>query len=90
LGPGPAGAPPPAGGADTSPVSAGEFRLGCFVPQGWRHDFPAEVPPGARWESMVDVALRAERSGYGAVWVYDHLQAARPGPAEPGDPGLGH
>lgn len=81
MGPGQAGPPPPAGGADTSPLSAGEFRLGCFVPQGWRHDFPEEVPPGARWGAMVDFALRAERSGYGAVWVYDHLQAARPGPA---------
>jgi alkanesulfonate monooxygenase SsuD/methylene tetrahydromethanopterin reductase-like flavin-dependent oxidoreductase (luciferase family) len=30
---------------------------------------------------MVDVALRAERSGYGAVWVYDHLQSARSAPA---------
>jgi hypothetical protein len=81
VGPGQAGPPPPAGGADTSPLSVGEFRLGCFVPQGWRHDFPEEVPPGARWGAMVDFALRAERSGYGAVWVYDHLQAARPGPA---------
>ncbi len=27
---------------------------------------------------MVEVALRAERSGYGVVWVYDHLQGVFP------------
>ncbi|HVD04332.1 MAG TPA: LLM class flavin-dependent oxidoreductase [Candidatus Dormibacteraeota bacterium] len=55
-----------------------ELRLGCFVPQGWRSDLPRELAPTALWDAMTAVAVRAERSGYGAVWVYDHLQSVFP------------
>lgn len=58
------------------------FRLGCFLPQGWRHDLPEEGG-GNPFDATVGTALRAERNGYGAVWVYDHLQSAPPGPASP-------
>ncbi len=32
---------------------------------------------------MVGMAVRAEQAGFGAVWVYDHLQAALPGDDSP-------
>ncbi|MHB8323378.1 MAG: LLM class flavin-dependent oxidoreductase [Candidatus Dormibacteria bacterium] len=83
MGPGAESSPPAAGGPGTDALTPGAVRLGCFVPQGWRHDLPAELSPEAQWEAMVGVALRAERNGYGAVWAYDHLQAAS---MEPGVP----
>ncbi|MGH7704711.1 MAG: LLM class flavin-dependent oxidoreductase [Candidatus Dormibacteria bacterium] len=64
-------------------MSVDSLRLGCFVPQGWRGEFPSSLEPGQRWEAAVSVARRAEHSGYGAVWVYDHLQAL---PADPPSP----
>lgn len=76
MGARPEGAPPPGGRAGSRPLT--EFRLGCLVPQGWRSDIPSRTPAAALFETMVEVALRAERSGYGAVWVYDHLQGAFP------------
>ena len=72
MGPRPQGPPPPGEGAGSGAVT--ELRLGCFVPQGWRSDLPLAAPAAPLFETMVEVALRAERSGYGAVWVYDHLQ----------------
>lgn len=60
-----------------------ELRLGCFVPQGWRSDLPPDAAPDELWDAMVGVAARAERCGYGAVWVYDHLQAVFPNDRSP-------
>lgn len=64
-------------------MSGERLRLGCFVPQGWRDEFPESLSAAERWQAAVDVALRAEHSGYGAAWVYDHLQSQEenaPGP----------
>lgn len=60
-----------------------ELRLGCFLPQGWRGDLPARIAPQDLFESLVGVAVRAERSGYDAVWVYDHLQGVFPADLAP-------
>lgn len=64
-------------------VTTDAVRLGCFIPQGWRAEFPPSMGPSERWEAAVGVAGRAERSGYGAVWVYDHLQAIESDPPSP-------
>ncbi|HVB13434.1 MAG TPA: LLM class flavin-dependent oxidoreductase [Candidatus Dormibacteraeota bacterium] len=64
-------------------MSTGAVRLGCFIPQGWRIDFPQSQGPGERWEAAITVARRAEHSGYGALWVYDHLQAPEAEPPSP-------
>jgi probable F420-dependent oxidoreductase len=64
-------------------VSSEPLRLGCFIPQGWRSEFPDSLAAGARWEAAVAVARRAEHSGYGAAWVYDHLQASETEPPSP-------
>lgn len=59
------------------------LRLGCFIPQGWRADFPESLTDGERWDEAVSVARRAEHSGYGAAWVYEHLQASEAEPHSP-------
>lgn len=64
-------------------MSPPRLRLGCFLPQGWRHDLVAAGPDANPFERLVGMAARAERSGYGAVWMYDHLQSSRPGPPAP-------
>jgi alkanesulfonate monooxygenase SsuD/methylene tetrahydromethanopterin reductase-like flavin-dependent oxidoreductase (luciferase family) len=64
-------------------VNSERLRLGCFVPQGWRDEFPESLKHGERWEAAVGVARRAEHSGYGAAWVYDHLQSLADKPPSP-------
>ncbi len=48
-------------------------RLGVYVPQGWRLDLPAGLPAPRQWALSLEVADRAVRAGYGALWTYDHL-----------------
>jgi alkanesulfonate monooxygenase SsuD/methylene tetrahydromethanopterin reductase-like flavin-dependent oxidoreductase (luciferase family) len=64
-------------------VTSDSLRLGCFIPQGWRAEFPQSLGTSERWEAAISVARRAERSGYGAAWVYDHLQVADSDPPSP-------
>ncbi|MGC2192252.1 MAG: LLM class flavin-dependent oxidoreductase [Candidatus Dormiibacterota bacterium] len=64
-------------------MTSDALRLGCFIPQGWRAEFPQSLGTGERWEAAISVARRAERSGYGAAWVYDHLQVADAEPPSP-------
>ena len=83
MGPGPPGASTAGGARSGRDVNSERLRLGCFVPQGWRGEFPESLQPGARWEAAVGVARRAEHAGYGAVWVYDHLQSLAENPPSP-------
>ncbi len=64
-------------------MSRARFRLGCFIPQGWRADLPEGVDGAGAWTAALDVARRAERSGYQCLWVYDHLQTPAPYPPAP-------
>ncbi|MGH7697310.1 MAG: LLM class flavin-dependent oxidoreductase [Candidatus Dormibacteria bacterium] len=64
-------------------MSGSGFRLGCFAPQGWRGDLPDSLPEARRWQASIDVARRAERSGYESIWVYEHLQSLRREPPDP-------
>jgi len=59
------------------------LRLGCYIPQGWRAEFPAPMGPSERWEAALSVARRAEHGGYGTAWVYDHLQGDETEPPSP-------
>jgi alkanesulfonate monooxygenase SsuD/methylene tetrahydromethanopterin reductase-like flavin-dependent oxidoreductase (luciferase family) len=51
-------------------------KFGLIVPQGWREDLD-----GRDFETMVEVAQRAEQLGLDSIWLYDHLQTRT------GDPG---
>lgn len=48
------------------------MQFGTFIPQGWRLDLVG-IPVERHWTTMVDVARRAEASGYDSIWVYDHF-----------------
>ena len=48
------------------------MKYGAFIPQGWRLDL-ATIPTDRHWPTMVDVARRAEESGFDSIWVYDHF-----------------
>jgi F420-dependent oxidoreductase-like protein len=50
-----------------------QLKIGVFVPQGWRMDL-ADIPdPIEKYETMSRCAKEAEKSGFDAVWVYDHF-----------------
>ena len=51
------------------------MRAGVFVPQGWRLDLSG-IDRDHHWETMLGVALAAEKAGYESVWVYDHFHTA--------------
>lgn len=48
-------------------------RFSLFLPQGWRKDLIEISDPIEKYEAMTQVAREADRSGYDAVWVYDHF-----------------
>ena len=61
-------------GLEGEPVSGGHpLRYGAFVPQGWKLEYTGWSAPDA-WARSVELAQRAERSGYDHLWVYDHVE----------------
>jgi F420-dependent oxidoreductase-like protein len=56
------------------------MRFGVFVPQGWRLDL-AGIPVEQHWQTMLDIARRAEDGPWESIWVYDHFHTV-PVPSE--------
>jgi F420-dependent oxidoreductase-like protein len=50
-----------------------ELKIGAFVPQGWRMDLADVADPVEKFETMTRCAQEAERSGFDALWLYDHF-----------------
>jgi F420-dependent oxidoreductase-like protein len=48
------------------------MRFGVFVPQGWRLDL-AGIPIEHHWQTMRDLARRADAGPWESIWVYDHF-----------------
>jgi F420-dependent oxidoreductase-like protein len=48
------------------------MRFGVFVPQGWRLDL-AGIPIEQHWQTMRDLARRADAGPWESIWVYDHF-----------------
>lgn len=43
------------------------------MPQGWKMEL-VEIPDdAAKWNTAVDIALKAEELGFHSIWVYDHF-----------------
>jgi F420-dependent oxidoreductase-like protein len=62
----------PAGPAtDTRDLDKNVF--GTFVPQGWKMELSSVDGAEAKWQTAIDIAVRAEELGYDSVWVYDHF-----------------
>ena len=49
------------------------MQFGTFVPQGWRLDLVQVQGDHNKYQAMKECALRAERSGYDSIWLYDHF-----------------
>jgi F420-dependent oxidoreductase-like protein len=43
------------------------------MPQGWKMELASIPDPVQKWNTSVDIAVRAEQLGYDSVWVYDHF-----------------
>src|SRR5215813_11600773 len=70
--------------SSTRPTLPHAMRVGLALPQ-----FPFSVPGERplRWATVVDWARRAERLGFGSLWLADHLfwdLGRYGGPPEPG------
>ena len=43
------------------------------MPQGWKMEL-VEIPDdAAKWNTAVDIAMKAEELGFHSIWVYDHF-----------------
>jgi F420-dependent oxidoreductase-like protein len=50
-----------------------EIVFGVFIPQGWKMELSSIDGAEAKWETAVDIAIRAEEVGFDSLWVYDHF-----------------
>jgi F420-dependent oxidoreductase-like protein len=50
------------------------ISFGIYVHSGWRGEFAHLEDPREHWAAMRAYALEAERLGFDAIWVGDHLQ----------------
>ncbi len=48
------------------------MRFGTFIPQGWRFDLVG-IDPVEEWNTMLDLAQRADAGPWESLWVYDHF-----------------
>jgi F420-dependent oxidoreductase-like protein len=47
--------------------------FGVFMPQGWKMELSSIDGAASKWQTAVDIAVRAEELGYDSLWVYDHF-----------------
>jgi F420-dependent oxidoreductase-like protein len=47
--------------------------FGAFMPQGWKMELAGIDGAAEKWQTAVDIAVRAEQLGYNSIWVYDHF-----------------
>lgn len=55
--------------------------FGVFIPQGWKMELSGIEGAAEKWNTAVDIAVRAEELGYDSIWVYDHFHNV-PRPAQ--------
>jgi F420-dependent oxidoreductase-like protein len=53
--------------SDSKPI------FGVFMPQGWKMELVDIPDDAAKWNTAVDIALKAEELGFHSIWVYDHF-----------------
>jgi F420-dependent oxidoreductase-like protein len=56
------------------------MRFGVFIPQGWRLDLVG-IDTADHWQTMLDLAKKAEAGPWESIWVYDHFHTV-PVPTE--------
>jgi F420-dependent oxidoreductase-like protein len=52
---------------------ANNIIFGVFMPQGWKMELSSIDGAASKWQTAVDIAVRAEELGYDSLWVYDHF-----------------
>jgi F420-dependent oxidoreductase-like protein len=52
---------------------SGKIIFGVFMPQGWKMELSSIDGAANKWQTAVDIAVRAEQLGYDSLWVYDHF-----------------
>lgn len=60
-------------GPMTSQTNGRHFRVGAFVPQGWKQEHLNRSAADA-WEKLVAFSEEASSFGYDDLWVFDHLE----------------
>jgi F420-dependent oxidoreductase-like protein len=49
------------------------ITFGVFMPQGWKMELAGIDGAEAKWQTAVDIAVKAEELGFDSLWVYDHF-----------------
>ena len=49
------------------------ITFGVFMPQGWKMELAGIDGAAAKWQTAVDIAVKAEQLGFDSLWVYDHF-----------------
>ncbi len=49
------------------------ITFGVFMPQGWKMELAGIEGAAAKWQTAVDIAVKAEELGFDSLWVYDHF-----------------
>ncbi len=49
------------------------ITFGVFMPQGWKMELAGIEGAEAKWNTAVDIAIKAEQLGFDSLWVYDHF-----------------
>ena len=49
------------------------ITFGVFMPQGWKMELAGIDGAEAKWNTAVDIAIKAEQLGFDSLWVYDHF-----------------
>jgi F420-dependent oxidoreductase-like protein len=47
--------------------------FGVFMPQGWKMELSSIEGAQAKWDTAVQIAVRADELGFDSIWVYDHF-----------------
>lgn len=50
-----------------------KIKFGFILPQGWKLDLPADLPPESQFGLIKRMAKDAEALGYDSVWLFDHF-----------------
>jgi len=50
-----------------------KILFGAFIPQGWKMELVGIEGAAAKWQTAIDISVRAEELGFDSLWVYDHF-----------------
>ena len=48
-----------------------KILFGAFIPQGWKMELVGIEGAAAKWQTAIDISVRAEELGFDSLWVYE-------------------